>query len=201
MTPSLPVKVALLAAAALLSLSLASFSTPARAGDLMDAISNMIGTDTADPEQYQERSPLVVPPSKTLPKPKQKVQTADPAWPKDPDVIKKEKAKKGQDGLEQGELFAKLLGPSADEAAKAQPGTAVASPRDPSKPLTPQEMAQASEIMKGVAEQNNALSDANGSRALTAPPKAITKKAIITPEIEAATAAATGGAKPWYQFW
>ncbi len=201
MTPSLPVKIALMVSAALISFSVASRSTPARAGDLMDTLSNMIGGPSADPDQYQERSPLVVPPSKTLPKPKQKAQVADPSWPKDPDVIKKEKAKKGQDGLEQGELFAKLLGPSAEEAAKGQSGAVVATPRDPSKPLTPQEMAEASKVMKEVAAQNNAVSESSGPRALTAPPPAVAKKAVITPAIEAATAAATGAGKPWYQFW
>lgn len=74
-------------------------------------------------------------------------------------------------------------------------------PSDPSKPLTPQEMAKASEIMKQVAAQNNALAENTGPRALTAPPKNIAKKAVITPEIEAAAAAAGASQKPWYQFW
>jgi hypothetical protein len=182
------------------ALSFGVVSTSANAGDLMDAISNMMGGNSVDEDQYQERSPLVVPPSKTLPKPKQKADGTDPAWPKDPDVIKKQKAKKGEDGLEQGELFAKLLGPSTD-AAIAQQGTPVMAQSDPSKPLSPQEMAKASEIMKQVAAQNNALAEASGPRALTAPPKNISKKAVITPEIEAAAVAAGASQKPWYQFW
>ena len=182
------------------ALGVGVMSAPARAGDLMDAISNMIGGNSVDEDQYQERSPLVVPPSKTLPKPKQKAEVTDPAWPKDPDVIKKQKAKKGEDGLEQGELFAKLLGPMTESAA-AEQGTAVMPPSDPSKPLSPQEMAKASEIMKQVAAQNNALSESAGPRALTAPPKNIAKKAVITPEIEAAAAAAAASQKPWFQFW
>ena len=182
------------------ALSFGVMSAPARAGDLMDAISNMIGGNSVDEDQYQERSPLVVPPSKTLPKPKQKAESTDPAWPKDPDVIKKQKAKKGEDGLEQGELFAKLLGPMTETAASEQ-GVAVMPPSDPSKPLSPQDMAKASEIMKQVAAKNNALAEASGPRALTAPPKAIAKKAVITPEIEAAAAAAGASQKPWYQFW
>ena len=43
-------------------------SSPVKAGDLMDALSNMIGGNQVDEDQYQERSPLVVPPTKTLPK-------------------------------------------------------------------------------------------------------------------------------------
>ena len=196
----LMVRVSFLALFALSLLSLGLVSGPAKAGDLMDAISNIMGGNSVDEDQYQERSPLVVPPSKTLPKPKQKAENTDPAWPKDPDVIKKQKAKKGEDGLEPGEFFARLLGPSADEAA-AEQGVAVMPPHDPSKPLSPQEMAQASEIMKQVAAKNNALAEASGPRALTAPPKAIAKKAVITPEIEAAAAAAGASQKPWYQFW
>ncbi|MEI6574394.1 MAG: hypothetical protein WCO61_12745 [Alphaproteobacteria bacterium] len=196
----LMVRVPLAALFASAALSFGVMSAPARAGDLMDAISNMMGGNNVDEDQYQERSPLVVPPSKTLPKPKQKAEAADPAWPKDPDVIKKQKAKKGEDGLEQGELFAKLLGPMTESAA-AQQGTPVMAPSDPSKPLSPQEMAKASEIMKQVAAQNNALAEASGPRALTAPPKNISKKAVITPEIEAAAAAANASQKPWYQLW
>jgi hypothetical protein len=36
---------------------------------------------------------------------------------------------------------------------------------------------------------------------LSDPPSAVKKKAVITPEIEAATKAATGESKAWYQFW
>jgi len=43
-------------------LSMGAGSGSAKAGDLMDAISNMIGGNTVDEDQYQERSPLVVPP-------------------------------------------------------------------------------------------------------------------------------------------
>ena len=38
-------------------------------------------------------------------------------------------------------------------------------------------------------------------RRLSDPPAAMKQKAKITPEIEAATKAATGNDKPWYQFW
>jgi len=180
-------------------------SAPAHAGDLMDALSNMLGGNAVDEDQYKERSPLVVPPSKTLPKPKQKAESSDPAWPKDPDVIKKQKAKKGEDGLEQGELIAKLFGQDKNTGNTA----AVSEPEGPkfsgrhldTVPLSPQEMARQNEIMKQIAAQNNALAESSGPRALTTPPKNISKKAVITPEIEAAAAAAGASSKPWYQFW
>jgi len=187
---------------AALGLFVSSASTPARAGDLMDFIANLAGGGAnADEDQYKERSPLVVPPSSTLPKPKQKAQMTDPSWPKDPDVLKREKAAKGEDGLEPGELVARIFGGSVADA-HAQAGEPVLkSDADPSKPLSPQDMARASEIMKQVAAKNNALNDNGGPRALTSPPKQVAKKAVITPDIEAATAAATGANKPWYQFW
>ncbi len=41
---------------------------------------------------YQERAPLVIPPSRALPPPeKGDVALSNPAWPKDPDVIKRKK--------------------------------------------------------------------------------------------------------------
>jgi len=46
---------------------------------------------------YHERSPLVVPPSRDLPVPQTAATvTADPAWPKDPDITKKKTAKRKQ---------------------------------------------------------------------------------------------------------
>lgn len=74
----LMVRVPLIALFAFSLLNVGLLSGPAKAGDLMDAISNMMGGNAVDEDQYQERSPLVVPPSKTLPKPKQKAESTDP---------------------------------------------------------------------------------------------------------------------------
>lgn len=43
---------------------------------------------------YQERAPLVVPPSRDLPIPETVAATRDPSWPVDPDVTKRAAAKK-----------------------------------------------------------------------------------------------------------
>ena len=48
---------------------------------------------------------------------------------------------------------------------------------------------------------NQNLEPKDPKHALTEPPAAMKQKAKITPEIEAATKAATGKDKPWYQFW
>jgi hypothetical protein len=43
--------------------------------------------------EYRERAPLVVPPSRTLPPPQAEAPSArDPAWPKDPDVARRQEA-------------------------------------------------------------------------------------------------------------
>ena len=45
------------------------------------------------------------------------------------------------------------------------------------------------------------LKDPTPTHNLTDPPSVVKKKAVITPEIEAATKAAMGEEKPWYKFW
>jgi len=46
-----------------------------------------------DSIEYRERAPLVVPPSRTLPPPQAEAPSArDPAWPKDPDVLRRQEA-------------------------------------------------------------------------------------------------------------
>src|SRR5262245_58744369 len=46
------------------------------------------------PIEYRERAPLVVPPSRALPQPRNEVTGTinNPAWPKDPDVKKRQEA-------------------------------------------------------------------------------------------------------------
>jgi len=48
---------------------------------------------------------------------------------------------------------------------------------------------------------NQNMEPKDTKHALTEPPATMKQKAKITPEIEAATKAATGNDKPWYQFW
>jgi len=87
-------------AAAALSLALAAAlvpSAPARAADddvpldskILRGILESIGLrKDGEGINYQERAPLVIPPSRTLPPPEKSdaVIANDPAWPKDPDV-------------------------------------------------------------------------------------------------------------------
>ena len=59
----------------------------------------IVGRESETPEiKYQERPPLVVPPSRTLPSPEKSgdVVVGDPAWPKDPDIAERKAAKEAR---------------------------------------------------------------------------------------------------------
>jgi hypothetical protein len=176
---------------------------PARAQNTLEGVLGMLGLKPSDDDtKYPERAPLVVPPTTKLPKPKTASSASDPAWPKDPDVLKKQ--------AEEAEASSTTPPPEPSKALTLEQikGQKNIGPRsnnpapapDSSRALSVQEMAQADEIMKQVAAQNSG--SANGGKGyLTDPPSAVKKKAVITPEIEAATKAAAGEDKPWYKFW
>ena len=98
-------------AALVFGLSVAALAVPARAADAGDDRpwdSKMIGnlleglglqSPNKDPIVYQERAPLVIPPSTDLPAPEKTDAgiAGNPAWPKDPDIArKKEEAKRAR---------------------------------------------------------------------------------------------------------
>ena len=178
-------------------------AAPARAQNTIEGVLGMLGIVPSDDDtKYPERAPLVVPPTAKLPKPKTAASVNDPAWPKDPDVLKKQ--------AEDAEAASFAPPPDSSKKLTAEELKAFknVAPRsnnsgqanDSSHTLSPQEMAKADEIMKQVAAQSS--SGGNGGKGyLTDPPSAVKKKAVITPEIEAATKAATGEGKAWYQFW
>lgn len=90
-------------AAFVLGLSVTALALPARAADSGDDRpwdSKMIGnlleglglqSPNKDPIVYQERAPLVIPPSTDLPTPEKADAgiAGNPAWPKDPDIARK----------------------------------------------------------------------------------------------------------------
>jgi len=92
-----PTRLSVMAA---LSLALATAPTLARAGDddvpidtkIFRSIMSGLGLQRGDEPQinYQERSPLVLPPSADLPPPQKSdaAVAANPAWPKDPDIAR-----------------------------------------------------------------------------------------------------------------
>src|SRR3569623_1865081 len=93
-------------------LSVAALALPARAADGDDKpwdsklIGNMLEglglqSGNKDPIVYQERAPLVIPPSTDLPTPEKSdaAIAGNPAWPKDPDIARK-KAQAKRDRIE-----------------------------------------------------------------------------------------------------
>lgn len=98
-------------AALILGFSVAALAMPARAADAGDDRpwdSKMIGnlleglglqSPNKDTIVYQERAPLVIPPSTDLPTPEKSdaAIAGNPAWPKDPDIARKrEEAKRAR---------------------------------------------------------------------------------------------------------
>ena len=181
-------------------------SAPVHAQEAIESFLGALGLKPSDEDnKYPERAPLVVPPTTKLPKPKSISSVNDPAWPKDPEILKKKAA--------EAEAATFSAPPEASKALTLEEMKALknAGPRtntpsiavDTARPLSVQEMSQADEIMKKiVAEKSSVSSDGKSVRnTLSDPPLAVKKKAVITPEIEAATKAATGDGKAWYQFW
>jgi len=65
--------------------------------------------------EYRERSPLVVPPTRTLPPPQANASARNPAWPKDPDLQRREVKKKAAVSLDTRdpiERFGAIIPPS-----------------------------------------------------------------------------------------
>lgn len=133
-----------LAAALLMAVSVGGFASKAFAGDdepedtidtkFVKGVLGAIGLkDTEDPGiDYHERSPLVVPPTITLPPPEStSIATSNPAWPKDPDLTKKKKVKrqeKNAGAAEEDDM--RQLSPSELNAARG-PRTAATGDQSP----------------------------------------------------------------------
>lgn len=76
-------------------------STPVRAADddafdtkIMNNILEGIGLTRGGPDiEYRERSPLVIPPSRTLPAPEASAAKSNPNWPVDPEIKRNKELK------------------------------------------------------------------------------------------------------------
>jgi len=104
------------------------------------------------PIEYRERSPLVVPPSRALPPPRNENQavTNNPAWPKDPDV-----AKRRQEATVTPSQKARLSGDRVIDnlrvltpeeiaagrgAARPDTGSSSGGSQDPTRQMTPDQL-------------------------------------------------------------
>jgi hypothetical protein len=111
--------------------------------------------------EYRERAPLVVPPTRELPPPRDEAEVAakTPAWPKDPDVARRkqelaaEKAKlKGNLSVEEQSRALRpdeLDKPGAGEKKSADAKGAGKSPEDTSRPLMPSDLGTKTEKIFG----------------------------------------------------
>ena len=91
---------------------------PSVFGSIMHTLGFRRSGETYDGIDYNERSPLVVPPTRDLPPPVSGSAAPAPNWPKDADVERKKKAKK-------------------DESPRYQTGDSV---QNASRPLSPSEL-------------------------------------------------------------
>lgn len=195
---------------AILAGSLGLSGHTAKAGELMDWLAGV--AEGEDRIEYPERAPLVVPPALKLPQPKTSAAATNPAWPKDPDLERKRKAKEAAMAPAKTGKAADPGRPLTVEEIRAgriaganMPTAEDLNRRDPSKPLTPQEMqAINEEFARKRQEEAAAVSGPQARNYLTDPPTVYRQRAVLTPEMEAQAAAAgspVNGEKPWYQFW
>jgi hypothetical protein len=134
---------------------------------------------------YQERAPLVIPPSRTLPPPEKsdEVIARNPAWPNDPDVARRkaeEKLERNRNISDERERESRPLredqmtpGPGRKKQASRDDGYQ-SSPDGFSKPLSPSELGYKGNLfgsMFGNKEEEVAKFTKEPPRAsLTAPP-------------------------------
>jgi hypothetical protein len=170
---------------------------PAKAADddktidqrVIGALLEGIGLQSPDrkPIEYHERAPLVIPPTATLPPPDNgEAIAANPAWPKDPDVIRRREAARQERNRniseererEQNPLRPDQLapGPRPTRAARGDDGYQ-SSPSGFSEPMRPSQLGAASPMtlfgkMFGASEDSKPVQfTGEPPRAdLTAPP-------------------------------
>jgi len=113
------------------------------------------------PIDYRERAPLVVPPSRDLPPPRDEadVVAKTPAWPKDPDVARRKQEQAAEKAKLKGNLTPEeqaralrpdeLDKPGAGEKTSADAKGAGKSVEDSSRPLMPSDLGTKTEKIFG----------------------------------------------------
>src|SRR6266852_405126 len=110
--------------------------------------------------EYRERAPLVVPPSRELPPPRDEADVSKtPAWPKDPDVARRKQDLSAEKARLKGNLSVEeqaralrpdeLDKPGAGEKKSADAKGAGKSPEDTSRPLMPPDLGTKTEKIFG----------------------------------------------------
>ncbi|MGC1466990.1 MAG: hypothetical protein WA792_14795 [Pseudolabrys sp.] len=134
--------------------------TPARAGDddqpadskflrnLLEGIGLQRGDSDNNGINYHERSPLVIPPSRSLPAPENASADANPNWPVDPEIkrakaLKAARRAKGMSDTDEIEREANPLRPDQLERGRkvnSARDAGAMSPEDSAKPFSPSQL-------------------------------------------------------------
>ncbi len=117
---------------------------PSVLGKILQGIGLKDANATYDGIDYNERSPLVVPPTRDLPPPQSANMAPAPNWPKDQDIERREKAK------------------TADKKVRPHPDYVM----DSSRPLMPNELAA-----PGAAKTNASGDDDSSADSLMVDPR------------------------------
>jgi hypothetical protein len=133
--------------------------------------------------EYRERSPLVVPPSRDLPPPQTKAASKDPAWPKDPDVVRrKARSKQTAKNVDASRALDAASRPMTPAELNAPGGTASTSSGPPQtgaygRPYNPNELGYFGGLFSargfgfgGYADEVGTFTSEPPRATLTAPP-------------------------------
>lgn len=141
-------------------------------------IKSLLGLEDRPAIEYRERSPLVVPPTVSLPPPKTGVAVSDPAWPKDADLQpkKKKKASAEPKSYEGWNSEGSPLTPyELERGRRAGAGLTPTDSTDGGEPLRPDQLGYKGGLfgkLFGTAEKNevSAFTGEPPRTSLTAPP-------------------------------
>ncbi len=149
----------------LLGASLVATSLPARAEEdlpvdrkIMRGIMEGLGLQRdGEAINYQERAPLVIPPSRNLPVPETSGATiaGNPAWPKDPDVLRRKKEAEQERNRNISDEREREQNPLRPQELTPGPGTVrvsrgAANSATPGDRLSPEEMNQKKSFWSGM---------------------------------------------------
>jgi len=104
--------------------------------------------------EYRERAPLVVPPSRDLPAPQNEGVTArNPAWPKDPDLVRRKQATASEKAKLSADRPSEEARPLRPDELEVRGGSVTERPSKPTKsaeesmrPMSPDQLGQTKTI-------------------------------------------------------
>lgn len=120
-------------------------------------LKKMFGIQDQAPIEYRERSPLVVPPTRSLPSPETVSAASDPNWPKDPEKQPKKRSQKLS--VTDQQIAGNPVSPyELDRGRKAGAGltpTSASAANERGTPLTPGELGYKGGLFGGLFKDQN----------------------------------------------